>query len=34
MRDTKVKAVSFRLGQDGKIVCYPAGKPDQAQAAS
>lgn len=32
MREKKVKAVSFRLGPDGKIVCYPAGKQDSAQA--
>jgi len=34
MRDTKVKAVSFRLGPDGKIVCYPAAQPGTAQAGS
>ena len=32
MRDKKVKAVSFRLGPDGKIVCYPADKQGPAQA--
>ena len=26
MREKKVKAVSFRLGADGKIVCEPAAK--------
>jgi ATP-dependent Clp protease ATP-binding subunit ClpA len=34
MRDKKVKAVSFRLGADGKIACYPAGQPGAAQAGS
>ena len=34
MREKKVKAVSFRLGPDGKIACYPAGQQDSAQAAN
>jgi len=30
MREKKVKGVSFRLGADGKIICEPTVKPDQA----